>query len=269
MIKKRIIIVILVIFTGLTAGYFYLSSKYVVPILMYHSINEKGANTSKLIVSPGTFRAQMEFLVRRGYNIISLTKLTELLKEKRPIPPKTLAITIDDGYKDNYSNVYPVLKEFKIPATIFIAVNNIGQIVTSEHFKDAVFMSWDEIKDIALSGLVEIGSHSMSHRDLRKVTDAQELIREVSGSKNILEEALGVKINCFSYPVGSFDNRVRDFVMQAGYLCAVGTNPGKKSSWEDVFVLKRIRVSEKDKNLFLFWWKTTGFATFFKERHDK
>jgi hypothetical protein len=62
---------------------------------------------------------------------------------------------------------------------------------------------------------------------------------------------------------------VRDFVMQAGYICAVGTNPGKKSSSEDIFVLKRIRVSEKDKNLFLFWWKTTGLATFFKEWHDK
>lgn len=267
--KKRILFFIVAIVLVLISGYLFLSSKYVVPILMYHSISDNGAEKSKLIVKPSTFRKQMEFLTKHEYNIVSLEKLSELIRNRKSIPKNTVVITIDDGYKDNFINAYPVLKELKIPAVIFIPVDNVGKTVSGEHFQEAVFMTWEEIKDIASSGVVEIGSHSLTHRDLRKITDAQELIQEVSGYKRILEQNLGMKVNCFSYPVGSFDKRVRDFVMQAGYLCAVGTNPGKKSSPDDIFVLKRIRVSEKDSNLFFFWWKTTGWETFFKELRDK
>ena len=85
----------------------------------------------------------------------------------------------------------------------------------------------------------------------------------------ILEEKLGRRINAFSYPAGRFNDRIRQLVMAAGYKLAVATNPGKKFADDDIFALKRLRISANSNNLFIFWVETSGYYNFMREHRHK
>ena len=100
--------------------YVYVGPRYVVPILMYHHIDQMG-ETSSLSVSAENFQQQMRFLSRHNYNVISLTELVRAKLKKERLPHNTVVITFDDGYEDNYLSAYPVLKNYRLCATIFVS----------------------------------------------------------------------------------------------------------------------------------------------------
>ncbi len=227
---------------------------HVVPILMYHSIDHND-KTSGLSVSPESFARQMEFLSKNRYNVIPLEKAVAYIEKKEIPPPKTVAITFDDGLENNYKSAYPVLKKYNLPAAMFIIVNRVGA---------PGFMTWDEIKEISDSGIVTIGSHTRTHFWLLG-SDKRFLEDEVVNSKKILEEKLGKKVNLFCYPMGAFDAESRRAVIDAGYTCAVSTNPENVSP-DDIYAIKRIKISHSSDNLFIFWAETTRLYTWFKRR---
>jgi peptidoglycan/xylan/chitin deacetylase (PgdA/CDA1 family) len=234
-----------------------LRQEYVVPIIMYHSVNPKSDPVmNRLIVSPKTFEWQMRFLKEQRYNVLPLEALVKLIKEKK-IPPKTIAITFDDGYKDNYAYVFPVLKKYNLSATIFIIVNEVGR-------PQADRLSWDEIKAMQESGLITFGSHTLGPEPLINIKSKEEVKMQIFDSKKILEEKLSRKVNLFSYPEGMFDAGTRQLVIDAGYLAAVATKPGKRYHACDVFALKRVRISENASNTLIFAVETSGFYTFMK-----
>jgi len=236
-----------------------LQQEYVVPIIMYHSVSPQShPGMKRLIVSPKTFERQMRFLKEQRYNVLPLEALVKLIKAKQ-VPPKTIAITFDDGYKDNYTYAFPVLKKYNLPVTIFIIVNEIGR-------PQADRLSWEEIKAMQDSGLITFGSHTIGPEPLINIKSKEEVKRQISDSKKILEEKLARKINFFSYPEGMFDAGIRQLVIDAGYLAAVSTKPGKQYPADDVFVLKRVRISENASNMFIFSIETSGFYTFMKGR---
>ena len=90
----------------------FLKHKYVVPILMYHSVSLQAVPGDRLIVSVEAFQRQMRYLKERNYNILSLSDLVDLISQKIKIPPRTVAITFDDGYKNNYTYAFPILKKY-------------------------------------------------------------------------------------------------------------------------------------------------------------
>jgi peptidoglycan/xylan/chitin deacetylase (PgdA/CDA1 family) len=232
-------------------------TEYVVPILMYHSIDHNDKAT-KLSVSPESFARQMEFLHKNNYNVISLEKAVSYIEKKERPAQKTIAITFDDGFENNYKDAYPVLKKYNIPATIFVIINRVGT---------AGFVNWDEIKEMSDSGVITIGSHAKSHFWLLG-SDPNFLNDEVVNSKKILEEKLGKKVNLFCYPMGAFDARSKKAVEDAGYACAVSTNPGGNVPAEDVYAIKRIKVSRTSDNLLAFWVRTTRTYTWFKRKRE-
>jgi len=211
-----------------------------------------------LIVSPETFDRQMSFLKRHKYNIVPLETLANLIKEKEKIPPKTVAITLDDGYRDNYTNAFPILKKYNLPATIFIIVEEVGRPLGDR-------LSWGEIKIMQDSGIITFGSHTLGPTPLINIKSDEELKRQIFDSKRVLEEKLGREVRLFSYPEGMFNAKIRQMVIEAGYTCAVATNPGKYYPDDDIFALKRIRISERAKNMFVFAVETSGLYTFMKE----
>lgn len=249
--------IVLLCFAAVIVGFFRIKEKYVVPVLMYHNIDEN-ALVSKLSVSPQSFRAQMDFLKRYNYNVVSLEELADLMRESR-IPYKTIAITFDDGYENNYTNAYPVLKELGLEASIFINPALIG--------KDG-YATWDEIIDMAESGVISIGSHSMTHAYLPDLPQ-QKLDMEIFDSKRSIESHIRKTVSAFSYPAGGFNGYVRDRVIKAGYKIAFATNPGEKYPKHDLFAMKRIRISRTSDNLFVFWMETSGFYTWIKEWRDE
>lgn len=236
---------------------------YTVPILMYHYVNNEEPLKSRLGVSPDSFERQMRFLRERKYNIVSLEELTDLIKNKKKMPPKTVAITFDDGYLDNYTHAYPVLKKYNIPAAIFVVINRVGK-----HLGNDDYMSWSQIRELSESGLITIGSHSMSHPNLSEIDSEEQLKEEIFESKKILENELNKEVKFFSYPFGGRSLEARRIVSLSGYKAAVGTNFPKGSPGDDIYALKRLRISENCRNLFIFWVETSGFYTRIKEQRD-
>lgn len=258
--RKRLIIIFAVILCVFLFVKF-LQKIYVAPILMYHSVNPNAKEANRLAVSAKAFERQMRFLKNHHYNVVPLEMIGGLIKDKKKIAPKTIAITFDDGYRDNYTYAFPILKKYNLPATIFIIINEVGRPQGDR-------LSWDEIKVMRDSGLINFGSHTLGPQPLLDIKSQDELRRQIFDSKKILEEKLGQKINIFSYPGGMFNRNIKQLAVEAGYLAAAATSPGKRFSSKDIFALKRLRISSSSDNLFVFWIETSGIYTFIKEHRD-
>lgn len=251
-----------VVSAGLSLNY--LRQHYVVPIIMYHSVSPQANKETMLAITPQTFERQMYFLKKHRYHVVPLESLVALIRQKEKIPPKTVAITFDDGYKDNFLYAFPVLKKYNLPATIFIIVNEVGRAENDR-------LSWDEIKAMQDAGVISFGSHCLGPEPLVNIKSQELLKQEIFDSKKILEERLGRKVAFFSYPEGLFNAKIRQLVIAAGYRGAVATNPGKNYPDNDIYALKRLRISENAANMFVFAVEVSGFYTFMKEskRHAK
>ncbi len=241
----------------------FLHVAYVPVIIMYHSVDSEAKATldgygSKLNVLPATFEKQMKFLKKRNYNVIPLEEFIERVRSGKRIPYKTLAITFDDGLKNNFTNAYPVLRKYNFPATIFVATDFIGK---------ENFLSADDIKTLQKNN-ISIGSHTVSHSWLPSL-DESAIKKELFESKKILEGITNSPVRTLSYPLGAFDRRVEKIAEEAGYIGAVTTNPGKRFPCNDPYALKRIRISMTSDNLLTFWIETSGYYTFIKEHRDE
>ncbi|MEW5759055.1 MAG: polysaccharide deacetylase family protein [Candidatus Omnitrophota bacterium] len=251
---KRIFLVFLfiLIFLFITT-LIYVYNHYNVPILTYHSINNFYIGTP--VVKSENFEKQVKYLHDHKYNVITLDELVDNIKNNKNMPRDTVVITFDDGFKDNYSNAYPILKKYKIPATIFLISNCIGN--------KSEYLTWQEINEM-LKGGVFFGGHTKNHVYLPNVSLAVAY-QEIKGSKEQIEANTGQVITMFSYPAGGFDNNIKKIVEKAGFKAACTTNRGYNKASCDIFELKRIKVTDKDaQNLLKFRMKISGYYDVFR-----
>jgi len=249
---KKIFLVLSILCLG-SFYFFWLSPKYTVPILIYHEIGyEKGS----FFVSPENFAKQMEYIKKNGYEVITLDELVKCTKDKKLLKKNKVVITFDDGYKDNFQYAYPILKGFGYPGTIFLISDFIGKKFTGEGKE---FMSWDEVVAMSKNG-ISFGGHTKNHFYLGDVKDEAVSFDQIAGSKKAIEEKIGMPVDYFCYPSGGFNNRVKELVAQAGYKGACTTNRGFADFNQDVYELKRIKVTNADGNKpFSFWMKLSGY----------
>jgi len=255
-LRKLVALAAFIVVVTITMRMF-LALIYVPAILTYHSI-DGNEQVTKLSVCPEGFARQMDYFYKHKYNVASLEEIVNLIKEKKRIPPKTISITFDDGLKNNFTCAYPILKKYNFPATIFVITNIIGT---------EGYVSWDDIKEMDKNNIT-IGSHTNLHLWLPDLND-EKLKEELVNSKEILEKNLGKKIDFLAYPLGAHDERVKKFARDAGYKAACGTNPGFKKRWDDIYALKRVRISRTSDNMFVLWFETNGYYTLVKEIRDK
>lgn len=218
-----------------------------IPVLMYHQVNNS-ETPSSLIVKPKDFQRQIEWLDRNGFSFLSLDDVTE--KEgKGGFFDRSIALTFDDGFQDNYENAFSVLIYRKKAAALFVVVDWVGR---------NGFLDWGKIRELADSGIT-IGSHSLSHRWLPDIKDDGELEREISDSKRKVEDKLGRSVHHFCYPVGGMDERVVSYVKRAGYKAAwvAGGRPSCRNGF-GIYSLRRIKVSPSDSSLIRFAVKAYG-----------
>lgn len=203
---------------------------------MYHVIADQAQPPyQELYVRPQDFAQQMRWLAQAGFQAITLKQLYQhWFAPHRPLPPRPVVITFDDGYRSVYDNAFPVLKQLGFPATVFV----VGKFLDSPYF-----LSLDQLQEMTGQGW-EIGSHTLSHMDLTKATPRQ-LEQEVSQSRQLLEERLGISVDFFCYPAGRVNDRVLQAVQKAGYLGAVTTRPGLARP-DHIFLLDRIRINRSD-----------------------
>jgi len=248
--------VIIIIITAFY--YLWLVPRYTVPILMYHRIGESEDGNDQLFVSKDSFKRQMAYLNWRGYNVISMDELVSGIRNNRKFGRNTVVITIDDGYEDNFTNAYPVLKEHDFPAIIFVITNNIN--------KDDFLKNHQIIKALSESK-VTFGSHTKNHAYLPDVKDPKELKDEILSSKQDLEALTLQSIDYFCYPSGGFTEQAKKFVKQAGYKGACTTNRGNAKYNKDIYELKRIKIKNSDfvEKPASFFVKLSGYYNVFRK----
>lgn len=198
-----------------------------IPILMYHHVDDK---PGWLYVGKSTFASQMDYLVGKGYNTVTLPEVVSFLSSGQ-IPGKPVVITFDDGYRDVFSNAYPILRQKNLKATVFL----ITQLMEGNQY-----LTWEQAREIAGNPLITIGDHSLSHRSLASLPEEQ-IKDEIFSSKNILESKLNVRINVFSFPYGSYNGIVGKYLSQAGFVAAVSSSSGYSCA-KLPYGLKRIRI---------------------------
>lgn len=251
--KRKILLIILLIVWAVWASLF-LQKNYSPPILMYHHVGSTRPEVASTNVSTRAFERQMEYLKVHRYNVLPLSTFLGKVKSGKKLPPRTIAITFDDGGLDNFKNAFPLLKKMRFPATIFMITDNLNK-------KD--WLSDEDIKILNSSG-IEIGSHTVNHAFLPNLSE-KEVQFEIIESKKTLERLLNHPITLFSYPAGGVTKKVREAVIRAGYEAAVTTNYGAKGK-KDPYAYTRIKISESSSNLFNFWIKTSGFYHLGKKR---
>lgn len=182
-------------------------------ILMYHSVNASGNSFS--IVSPEEFQRQMAYLAGKRHSVIPLTELVRRLRAQEPLGG-SIALTFDDGYHDNYTTVFPLLKQYNFPATIFVPTDLIG---------NSGYCSAEELREMHDSGLVAIEPHTLTHPKLGTLSRANA-DHEIRESRRALQEILGTTPTLFAYPYGNFSEETVSLVQEMGFVGAVTVAEG-------------------------------------------
>lgn len=237
--------------------FFWLVPRYVVPVLMYHSIEYKKGS---FFVSPENFAKQMEYIKKNGYEVVTLDELVNSIKSKKHLKRNKVVITFDDGYQDNFKYSYPVLKKFGFPATIFLVTDAIGN--------EKGYLDWDEIRIMAKNN-ISFGSHTKTHFYLGIVKDYKIAREQIAGSKKAIEQEIGAPVDYFCYCGGGFNERAKEIVKEVGFKGACTTNRGFARLNSDVYEIKRVKVTNSDMTKpFVFWLKLSGYYNIFKARKN-
>jgi peptidoglycan/xylan/chitin deacetylase (PgdA/CDA1 family) len=223
-------------------------------ILMYHMVapHRPGARFNGLRVPPELFEAQLARLKGEGWRFFTIS---ELWAQWDDLPAKSVAITFDDGFRDNLTTVLPLLERYDARATVYVVVDRLdrdwstakkahhdsGELMREAKLSDA------EIRLLAASGRVEIGSHTLTHCYL-PTTPREEKVREMAESRILLQESAGVPVTSFAYPFGAYGDEDAALAAAAGYETAVTTDPGidRVMGRPDPYRLKRVKISGKE-----------------------
>lgn len=242
---------------------------------MYHSISkdaEDGIHPYyRINTSPDVFTTHMKFLRENNYKVIGLDKAAELLRspdtkfpdpminhgnqqaqltQQTLVPNKTrfVVITFDDGYHDFYTDAFPVLRKHRIPATVFLPTDFIGN--NKNKLRSKEHLTWSQVSELSDNG-ISFGSHTVTHPQLSSLNN-KVVEYEIRESKKTIEDNLGKKIDTFSYPFKfpdenkAFIKNLRAILKKHGYQQGVSTRIGTTSIDDDRYFMKRIPINSCD-----------------------
>ncbi|HUO85475.1 MAG TPA: polysaccharide deacetylase family protein [Thermoanaerobaculia bacterium] len=209
-------------------------------ILCYHAV--ESPSDTHYSISRAAFREQMEYLRDGGFQVIPLSELVGYLNgEIDEIPPNSVVITVDDGWRSVYTEMLPVLEEMDFPFTLFI----YPKFVIGGNYA----LEWPELREMARRG-VDIQSHTLSHhalpwasnRHLGRARWKQWVREELVESKAILEREIGQRVEYLAYPYGQSDPVVRAIAAEVGYTAGVEALFGTVTPSSDPFAIERVSL---------------------------
>lgn len=210
-------------------------------ILMYHG-TPRERPASKFSTTAARFTAQLDLLKDFGWKTVNVSDLDDRAK----LPSRTVLLTFDDGYADNFGGAFEPLAARDMTATWYMVSGAIGK--TAEWVPGAgaqgAMLAAGQVRDMHAAGM-EIGSHTRTHADLNK-TRHDVLQDEIEGAKHDLEDLLGTPVNSFAYPYGRYNDAARDAVRDAGYRSACSTRSGWARLSDNPWELRRITVYRDD-----------------------
>lgn len=211
-----------------------------VPVLMYHYIrnmfNPEDKTGSALSTTPDNFEKQMAYVKENNFTTISPQQFYEAVMEGKPLPPKPILLTFDDGYADFYTEALRVIEKYDVKVSILVPTDKIGT---------PNYMNWEQINKIAVNPNITIISHTRHHYFLPQIPIAQ-YNNEISQSRILLEKNLGKSIDFFGYPYGGFNEEIVKEVKKAGYKMAFSTRGGSFHHSNEQYMVKRISVDGYD-----------------------
>jgi len=234
-----------------------------VPVFFYHKISKPwpDARVRGGFTPPRRFLRQMSWLKKQGFVFYTASELIQHFLQQGTFPSKGIALTFDDGWKDNYTNAFPILKQLGIKATIFIIPSSIGQVFAGDAADGELpheHLSQNEIVEMARHG-IEFGSHTMNHRLLNHLSEP-EVKSEVESAKREIENLLQKPCLTFAYPAGFFSESAQRAVEEAGHIAAFTTVYGPNDR-VDLFALNRTEVLRRDRFLFQYARKFAQLRT--------
>lgn len=213
-----------------------------VPILMYHEISESSETNSRLSVSPTAFAEQLSYLYNAGFKTIAAGALSAMLVgDYRDLPSRTVVLTFDDGYEDFYTRAMPLLDQYGFTATVFVTTGWVQDAGTQlARKRPGRMLSWSQVIEATLAG-IEVGAHSHQHPQLDQLP-AKLLQKELSCSKELLEDKLGISVPGLAYPYGYSNARVRRAAREAGHRYGCTVRNMLVGPTSDPFALPRLTI---------------------------
>ena len=216
-----------------------------VPILLYHRFGPVVADS--MTVTTAVFESHLKYLRDNGYTVIPLKQLVDYFLGKGPAPlPRSVAITADDGHKSVYTVMLPIIKKYRIPVTLFIYPSAISNA--------SYAMTWEELREIKNTGLVEFGSHSYWHPNFRKEKkrlksdEYDKFVQmQLRKGKEKIEAELGVKVDMLAWPFGIYDDGLIRKAIEAGYIAAFTIERRHTRPSDTMMTLPRYLLSDTDR----------------------
>jgi len=215
-----------------------------VPILLYHRFHPTVPGSTT--VTTPAFEEQLGWLAEHHYKVEPLASIVAALRGGAALDPMTVAITVDDGRRSQYTEMFPIVLRYKVPVTLFIYTDAIS------YEPDA--LTWDEIEEMLKSGLVDVQSHTCSHPDFdkerarRSAADYESFVAsELAQSKKTLEERLKRPVEFLAWPYGIHDRDLERAAAAAGYSAAFAVEDHLARADGDLFAIPRLVVSDWDR----------------------
>jgi peptidoglycan/xylan/chitin deacetylase (PgdA/CDA1 family) len=210
-----------------------------VPVLMYHRVDPRLSAhdpiTVSLTVMTPAFESQLQLLRAAGYESARLAAVRDALDHRTPLPPRQVILTFDDGYEDNYTVVFPLLRRYGFAATFFVVTSAVG---TRDH------LTVSQIREMATAGM-DIESHGVHHIDF-SVLQPEVARRELVESRKAIEGWTGRPVTFFAYPAGRYNEALERLLDSLGYRGALTTRYGFVTPAGRPFALARVRVTHDD-----------------------
>jgi len=215
-----------------------------IPILLYHRFGPVVADS--MTVTTNTFESQMKYLKDNGYIVIRLRQFVDYyLGKRQSLPSHSLVITVDDGHKSVYTDLFPFLKKYRIPVTLFVYPSALSNA--------SYAMTWDQLREMKESGLLDFQSHTFWHPNFKnekkrlKPAEYENFVKtQLKKSKEKLERELNVKVDMLAWPFGIYDDELINKAIGAGYVAALSMDRRHTSISDNIMALPRYLIGNTD-----------------------
>ena len=226
-----------------------------IPIIMYHNVLDNENRVSKYVITPQMFEDDIVYLKQRGYTTILTKDIIDFFKNGTELPQKPVIITFDDGYYNNYSYVYPILKKHNEKAVISVIARHSEEASHDDDVQNNNYshITWAQAEEMSKSGLVEIQNHSYSMHDLtrrkgvlRKKGEElshykEVLINDVMRAQDLIKNGTGTLPVAYTYPFGAVNNDAHSIIKELGFKVTYGCEEGKNIITNDPESLHRLK----------------------------
>lgn len=226
-----------------------------IPVIMYHNVIDSKDRVSKYVITPEMFEGDIVYLKERGYTTVLTRDIADFCEKGAPLPEKPVIITFDDGYYNNYSYAYPILKKHGEKAVISVVAEFSESASHDDDAQNNNYsqLTWEQAREMVQSGMIEIQNHSYSMHDLSKRKGLlrkkgedfhhykEMLIKDVMRAQDLIKSGTGADAIAFTYPFGAVNNESHDIIKELGFKVTYGCEEGRNVITSDPESLHRLK----------------------------